>query len=423
MVAIMGVAAFILVVLGVPLALVVHQSILDNEVVRLQATAARTLVQIDVPLDRAEIRRLSTKGEVSPPYAVYDQLGRLLFGNGPSIPDASVLQALTGETTSKTAGEIVVATPIIDRGGEGVVGVLRLRKSLVAADHRALVAWTLMVGVGFAALGLAWIIARRLAHALSRPVVELASAAARLGDGGTFEATAQRGIAEIDTLRDAFADSSRRINESLSRERRFSADVSHQLRTPITGLRLRLESADSGDSELIVAALEDLSRIEQTVDYLLALSRDAISTAPTIRLDLAVKRAVDRWDPRVASELRRLTAATNDPIVAVGSPACIEQVLDVLIDNALHHGGGEIAVSIRRLTGGAAIDVSDEGAGIPSDEEERIFDRGFGHHNGIGLALARSMAEAEGGRLLLVRRRPTVFSLILLSPEVVDQTH
>jgi signal transduction histidine kinase len=89
----------------------------------------------------------------------------------------------------------------------------------------------------------------------------------------------------------------------------------------------------------------------------------------------------------------------------------------VLIDNALHHGSGRVQLSQRRLARGGAVDVSDEGSTIPPGDSERIFHRGHGEHNGIGLALARSIAEAEGGRLVLAHLQPTTFSLILLNPD------
>ena len=96
------------------------------------------------------------------------------------------------------------------------------------------------------------------------------------------------------------------------------------------------------------------------------------------------------------------------------------QILDVLIDNALHHGTGAIAVTLRRIAGGGAIDVIDEGTLTEVADREQIFQRGHGERNGIGLALARSIAEAEGGRLILTRPQPTTFSLILLDPEEHD---
>ncbi len=420
--AIVGVSALILLVLGIPLALAVHQSILDSEVVELQATAARTLTEIDVPLDPTDLASVSTEPDAPPPFSVYDTAGNLVFGDGPPEADAAVRRALAGNPASTTDTEIVVATPITDDSSERIIGALRLTESLVGADHRSRVAWLEMAATALSALALAWLIAKRLARRLSQPVADLADAATRLGHGGTINRPATpSGVAEIDTLADALADSSERINEALARERRFSADVSHQLRTPLTGMRLRLETARAAhDPKAVDLALDDLQRLEQTVDHLLAFARDAIPATSTVRLDTAAAEAVQRWRPRVATLGRTMTTAAAEPVTARGSSASIEQILDVLIDNALHHGNGAIAITLRRIAGGGAIDVSDDGALGTLVDRERIFERGHGERNGIGLALARSIAEAEGGRLILTRPQPTTFSLILLDPEEHD---
>ena len=97
------------------------------------------------------------------------------------------------------------------------------------------------------------------------------------------------------------------------------------------------------------------------------------------------------------------------------SATSIEQILDVLIDNALNHGCGTISVVSRRIGGGAAVDVADEGSSVDAGTDEELFRRGHGSDNGIGLALARSIADAEGGRLVVASRQPTTFSLVLLT--------
>ena len=114
---------------------------------------------------------------------------------------------------------------------------------------------------------------------------------------------------------------------------------------------------------------------------------------------------------------RELNVTAAEPIATRGSATSVAQILDVLIDNALQHGHGDIDISQRRITGGGAVDVRDQGDRVAPSEAERIFERGHGAHHGIGLALARSIAEAEGGRLVLARAQPTMFSLILLQPD------
>lgn len=418
-VAIVGVSAVILLVLGIPLAIAVHQSILDSEVVELQATAARTLTEIAVPIDSTQLATVSGERDTPPPFSVYDANGVLVFGPGPASADVPVRRALAGNPASTTNDEIVVATPITDDANERVVGALRLTESLAGTNHRSMVAWLEMVATGLAALAIGWLIAKRVARRLSQPVADLASAATHMGDGGAIVRHLQpSGISEVDTLAIALAESSERITDALARERRFSADVSHQLRTPLTGIRLRLETArHERDPDMITLALIDLHRLEQTVDHLLTFARDAIPATSTVRLDEVARQARNRWIGRAASAGRSITLVTTEPVTTRGSVESLDQILDVLIDNAIHHGVGDIAVTQRRTAGGAAIDVSDHGTRIDPQESDRIFKRGHGDRNGIGLALARSIAEAEGGRLVLARHDPTTFSIVFLEPD------
>ncbi len=416
--AIVGVTAFVLLALGIPLAIVAERQLLDSEVVELQASAAETLTEIAIPLDADELADVASEPDSPPPFAVYGLDGTLLFGLGPKIAEPAVVAALRGESSSSTDGLIVVATPITDKH-ETVVGALRLSESLSGAQSRARRAWLVMAGAGVAALAIAWLIGSRIAKGLSRPVIELAALATKMGNGGVIDNHQPVDITEIDLLGTALVESSHRVTESLTRERRFSADVSHQLRTPLTGLRLKLEAAATNEQNqtLALTALDDLDRIDSTVAHLLAFARDAVPPSSTSSLQDAVVAAKQRFEPRAIATDRTLmvTGTVNDHVQA--SASSIEQVLDVLLDNAFDHGQGRITMTLRSIAGGAAIDIDDEGALSDDVDAETLFRRGHGHNNGIGLALARSLAEAEGGRLLLVRRQPTTFSLVLLSAE------
>lgn len=425
--AIVGVVALILIALGIPLAIAVQRSILGSEVVELQAVAARTLAEIQIPISATQLARVPSEPDAPPPFSVYDQTGHRVFGDGPILADPTTTRALNGDTASATDQQIVVATPLIDDTTEKVVGALRLSESLAGPDHRVHVVWLVMGASAVAALGIGWLVANSVARRLARPVSDLAARAARLGDGGPIEPALVSGIGEIDTLASALANSVQRVNDALVRERRFSADVSHQLRTPLTGLRLRLEAAqeaaeaadesETDESMALDEVLDDLNRIEQIVEHLLAFARDEMPPTSTVRLDVAADEAVNRWTDRVEAEGRHISLAAGAPLTAQGSSGSVAQILDVLIDNALQHGRGDIIVSKRRLAGAAVLEVADRGTDLVTTTAERIFRRGEGSGTGIGLALARSLAEADGGRLVLSHQHPTTFSLILLAEE------
>ena len=184
--AIVGVTAFVLLALGIPLAIIAERQLLDSEVVELQATAAETLTEIAVPLDSNELADIANEADPPPPFAVYGLDGTLVFGLGPEIAEPAVEAALRGESSSSTDGLIIVATPITDQN-ETVVGALRLSESLSGAQSRARRAWLVMAGAGAAALAIAWLIGSRIAKGLSRPVIELAALATRIGNGGQID--------------------------------------------------------------------------------------------------------------------------------------------------------------------------------------------------------------------------------------------
>lgn len=417
--AIVGVAAFVLLGLGIPFAVIAQRSILDSEVVRLQAAAATTLIEVDVPIDLNQLAVLASQPGPPPTFAIYGTDGIRIFGHGPSVGDRAVTDAASGTTSSTTDASIVVATPITG-ADEVVVGVLRLDESFARVDGQTRIVWLTMAIAATIALGLAWLIASQLGERLSGPIVHLANEASRIGHGGVLERQPPTGIDEIDLLGATLTEGSERINEALARERRFSADVSHQLRTPLAGLRLKLEAAvgeegipSASESE---SPLIDLARIEETVEHLLVFARDAIPPSATSSLDAAVRAAIRRWTERAANQSRSIVMPTTVDVAVRGAQQSVDQILDVLIDNALMHGRGTVAVSVRTIVGGAALDVADEGSTVPETDDD-LFRRGHGTNTGIGLALARSIAEAEGGRLLLTQRRPTTFSLILVQAD------
>lgn len=355
------------------------------------------------------------EGDAPGAFTVYDTTGRRLDGSGPATADAATRQALLGRPASgHHDGVLVVATAITDRSTESVVGAVRVTQDDDVVAGQARRAWLAMSAVILAALLVAAAVARAEARRLAAPIARLAEQAARFGEGAVAASTPPSGLAEVDLVAETMERSSLQLIEALARERAFSADVSHQLRTPLTGLRLRLERAvDSPDPAGAVAgALIELKRLEATVEHLLALARDSQPTSGVLDVEGVVTAAGERWATRFDECDRRLVVEAADALTPVrASEVSVGQVLDVLLDNALHHGAGEVGLLVRRAPGGVVFEVSDQGEGLP--DESQLFRRGAGSGRGIGLALARTITEAEGGRLVAVSQQPPRFELTL----------
>jgi len=277
-----------------------------------------------------------------------------------------------------------------------------------------------MLGLAGLAIGAVWLLARRQAGRLARPLEEMSETARRLGEGDFSARNQPVQVPAIDAVGAARNTAADRLDDRLARERAFSADASHQLRTPLTGLRLRLEAAlESPGQDLrpaLASAIAAADRLERTIDELLALARDTReSSAPPAEVPTLLEEVEQTWASRLFVEGRGLEVAIDGQLPATTTPAAaVRQVLSVLVDNALTHGTGTVTVVAREATDALAVDVSDEGPGVTAPEAELFARRasgGSGH--GIGLALARRLAEAEGARLRLTSPSPPTFTLLL----------
>jgi signal transduction histidine kinase len=404
---------------GGALAVVVVKKAISDERNALLQTAdlAAVTVTADVLRGNTPTDLPDPKGETR--LAVYVDRGLRIVGTGPQGGDAQVDRALHGViNTGDLAGDLVVAVPVTH--DSDVIGAVRAASPRSAVYRKVAGDWLVMPGLAGLAIGMVWLVARRQARRLAGPLEELSEAARRLGDGDFSVRTEPVDIPEIDAVGTALNRTAGRLDDMLARERAFSADASHQLRTPLTGLRLRLEAAlDRPGQDLrhaIVAGIEAADRLEQTIEELLALARDTRSShsAP---LDLpGLLDEIERgWHDRLAAQDRALRVAVDPQApVSLASTAAVRQVLTVLLDNAAIHGSGTVSVAVRNAADALAIDVSDEGTGITAPEPELFTRRSrlAGGH-GIGLALARSLAEAEGGRLRLTQPAPPTFTLLV----------
>lgn len=401
---------------GVPLALSVRTTYRGEALLGLSEEASRAAVVISPSFARNhDIPELPPAG-TDTHVALYDVNGRRLVGQGPATADASVIGALRGATGSRQGHDLVVAIPVSEN--ETVVGAIRASQPSTVVARRTTRTWLAMGVLAAAILGATSMLAARRSRALSRPLWELRDDADVIGAGGEVPTRQPSGIDEIDTIHSAIVDAATRLNSTLARERAFSADLAHQLRTPITSLRLRLETLQlnlgpGGDQ--LDGSLGDLDRLEQTINDLLTLARDTEPTREPHPLGTMLRQAHEQWEPNVVAAGREFTLDLK-PLLpwTDASPAAIRQIIDILIDNSLKHGRGDVLLSARRVGNGAVVAITDQGD-IALDPAQIFIRRSADSTGtGIGLALAKRLAEAEDLRLVLADPGPgATFHLIL----------
>ncbi|PKQ15322.1 MAG: sensor histidine kinase [Actinobacteria bacterium HGW-Actinobacteria-8] len=288
----------------------------------------------------------------------------------------------------------------------------------------------LVLVVGGVAVLAGAVMASWQANRLAAPLVYLAASAEQIGSGQTRPRIELSGVEEIDLVAEELVRSADRMAARLSAERQFAADASHQLRTPLTALTMRLEeiAAATTQEEVRVeaeASLEQIDRLVGVVDELLGRTRRAMgSGTELVALEDVLAQQRAEWESAFAKAGRKLDIAPTDATV-FATPGGLSQVLATLIENSLHHGGGTTAVVARESGPNHSIvlEVRDEGDGVPEDLAPRIFERSVtsGNGTGLGLALARDLVTADGGRLELSQRTPAVFSVFLQGvPQMVD---
>jgi signal transduction histidine kinase len=320
---------------------------------------------------------------------------------GPTITD----QPRDSEVYQGKSGEKVVVT----ESWAPVSGRIRLQMLLLVAAALAAFA---------AAAGIAYLQARRI----SRPFGELASTAERLGAGDQRPRHRRYGVAELDRIAEVIDHSSDRVSRIMAKERRLAADASHQLRTPLTALSMRLEEiSEAADmatvKEEAAIALTQVERLTDVVQRLLTDSGDsrAESAGAPTDIDLIIRQQIFEWRPAFRSARRIIGVDGGRGLLAAATPGSFAQVLATLLENSLMHGAGPVTIRTRTAGGSVVIEVSDEGPGVPPELGARVFERAVSGRasTGLGLFVARELAEADGGRLELLQQRPAVFALFL----------
>jgi signal transduction histidine kinase len=397
-----AVAVTVVLLLGVPLAIAASRLQVkeaDAQLRRDATTLANGLqarVDSGLPPDAADVGR-----SLPDRYVIISQNGAAptVVGNRPPAGDTvSAEDGTKNFEVTVEADESVVAGKVTD--------------SLVLIGSLALLA-----------VAVAVVLALLQARRLGRPLQELARAADRLGSGDARPLGRRFGVPELDRVAEGLDGSAQRITDLLSAERDFAVDASHQLRTPLTALSMRLEEmvAAADYPEVVreegAAALAQTERLAEVVGQLLGRARRPMSGAPALAsVDDIVAQQVVEWDPAFRHQNRKLEVIGEKGLQAYVTPGAAAQVIATLLDNALVHGAGGVTIKTTQTPKSVVVEVRDEGKGVPPELVPRIFERsvsGAPGGTGLGLALARTMAAADGGQVVLVRPRPAVFALFL----------
>ncbi len=274
-----------------------------------------------------------------------------------------------------------------------------------------------IVALAVAGVGSVWV-ADRSASRLAALLETLRQRVERLGAGDRPVAL-DSGISEVDTLDAALIRGAQQGARRLASERDFAADASHQLRTPLTALLMRLEEINvTNDLEVVaeesMIAIGQVERLSKVVDDLMSRTRHGAEVNPSVSLDSVLASLQREWQPAFAEARRSVKVSGERGLVVRATPVALGQILTTLLENSLAYGRGTVEVNARRAGPSVVIEVSDAGDGVPPAMAPHIFERSVSSSgSGLGLSLARDLAEAAGGRLELARATPPVFALFL----------
>ena len=397
-----------------------------------QLVAASASGRLDRVRDLEQLLR-TAGGDLGGRVIVTDRQGRLVadsagtglrgtaYGTRPEVAVALTGRQAQGTRYSDSLGEdlLFTAVPVVHEGRtEGAVRVTQGVADVQSEVRNDILALVAIGGVVLLlGLGLAWV----LAGSIARPLRALADTARRIAGGDLDERARPEGSSEQREVAEAFNDMTGRLAHAVVSQRDFVANASHQLRTPLTGMRLRLEAAalKSRDPDVrreLEAAERETVRLASLLNGLLALARERTPPPPADPLELApeLAAAAERWEGPAARKDQRIALDVDPAVCARASREDLAIVVDNLLENAIEYSpdGTRIDVEGRLQGGQASIVVGDRGPGLPPGEEERVFERFYrgsaaaahGAGTGLGLAIVRALAERWGGTATLAGR-------------------
>ena len=417
------VLVLVLIALEIPLVLSLSSRV-DNEVrsqaaSQAQVVAAAASARLDDPEQLAEVVEQAGR-DLGARVIVVGSRGRVLadsagtalpsesYANRPEIAAALAGRPDQGTRHSDTLGEdlLYTAVPILERGR--TVGAVRVTQSNGAVAERVRRNVLVVVGVGLAALALGLALAWVLAGSLARPLRALARTARRVEEGELDARAEVDGAREQQEVAVAFNEMTERLGQVLEAQREFVGNASHQLRTPLTGLRLRLEaagikSADPGVRHELELAEAEVERLTRLLNSLLTLAREG--DRPTLRAPVSLRgaseAAYERWLQRAEASGHALALEGGDDAFVRAAEEDVAIALDNLIENALVYTPSGTKVTVAWDPQGR-LAVIDEGPGVPAGEERRLFERFRRGRTdrpgtGLGLAIVDTLARRWGG--------------------------
>jgi signal transduction histidine kinase len=338
--------------------------------------------------------------------------GRRDFSTRTEFATALSGRVATGARYSETLDQrlLYVAVPVASGGV--VHGAVRITYPTTAVDRRVTRNWLLLAAVAAVVLAAATLASVLIARSVGRPLRRLQHTASALADGQlSARADVGAGPPEVRDVASTFNTMAARLEQLVASQRAFVADASHQLRTPLTALRLRLENlepavTDDAGSDL-AAAIDETNRLGRLVEGLLTLARTEGAQAPTIAVDAAgaVRDRHDAWRPVTDDRALTLRLDLADVPLVAAAPGVIEQALDNLIANAIDvaPAGSAITLTAREVAGMVELHVTDQGPGMSETQRRRAFDRFWragatGHDGfGLGLPIVQRLITASGG--------------------------
>ena len=443
----LSITFFVLLVLEIPLGVAYANSVegrltsnLQRDAFAMALKSQHALGSATVnPSSRAELRTIAADYERSSGgrVVIVDHDGTAYADSSTSARhDAASPQNFAGESDVQDAlaGEVVSGTRVLAPGGPdslyiampvgsatGVIGAVQITYPASIVGDGILRIWLLLAALGGVVLGIVFLASMLLARSMTKPLGDLRDAAVELGCGNlSVRATVPRGPAEFTVLAQSFNATAMQLEHVVGSQRGFIADASHQLRTPLAALRLRLENLEAEVSgttaEDLEGALTEVTRLSNLVDGLLVLARaEQASSAPAaIDVEAVIEGRRESWEAFAAERYVYIRPAVAGHPGARVTPGRLEQIIDNVLNNALEVAPPHSSVWIVAAARGEWIElrVRDEGPGMSAEDRARAFDRFWqsgearrdgrpNGHFGLGLAIVRKLVVTDGGDVAL----------------------